>query len=303
MASPLARRLAKTHNIDLNTLNGSGPHGRVVKRDIEVAVAGGGVEHELVAHMATSKPPVGRGGEALPDARLFYNEGEYESRPLDGMRRAIARRMTQSMSEIPHFYLTIDCNIDKLLDARRSLNRTDENLKLSVNDFLVRAAALALMKVPQANASWAGDALLYHHHADIGIAVALEGGGLITPIIRRADEKQIADIASASKDLIARARNRKLTPQDYEGGSFSLSNLGMYGIRQFTAVINPPQASILAIGSGEKRTIVGANNAITVATLMTVTLSCDHRVIDGAIGAELLGTFRQYVENPITMLV
>jgi len=292
-ASPLARRIAERKGIDLSSVQGSGPRGRIVKADIESAKPG-------------ARKPAASSGAPAPasaiDARAFYTEGTYEEIPLDGMRKTIARRLTQSMQEIPHFYLTVDCELDELLMTRKKLNAgADDGAKLSVNDFLIRAAALALVKVPMANVSFAGDALLKHEHADIGIAVALEGG-LITPIIRAAETKGLAEIAAEAKSLAERARNRKLKPNEFEGGSFSISNLGMYGIKHFTAVINPPQAAILAVGKGEERP-VAHDGKLEVATVMTVTMSCDHRAIDGALGAQFLEAFKSFVEYPARMLL
>ena len=292
-ASPLARRIAEQKGINLSSVQGSGPRGRIVKADIESAKPG------------TRKPATTSGAPAPAstiDARAFYAEGTYEEIPLDGMRKTIARRLTQSMQEIPHFYLTVDCGLDELLKVRRKLNEeAGDGIKLSVNDFLIRAAALALVKVPMANVSFAGNALLKHKHADIGIAVALEGG-LITPIVRAAETKGLAEIAAEAKSLAERARNRKLKPMEYEGGSFSISNLGMYGIKHFTAVINPPQAAILAVGKGEERPVVH-DGKLEVATVMTVTMSCDHRAVDGALGAQFLEAFKSFVEYPARMLL
>jgi pyruvate dehydrogenase E2 component (dihydrolipoamide acetyltransferase) len=292
-ASPLARRIAGQKGIDLSSVQGSGPRGRIVKADVESVKPG------------VRKPAAPSGAPAPAsaiDARAFYIEGTYEEIPLDGMRKTIARRLTQSMQEIPHFYLTVDCELDELLVTRKKLNaEASDGTKLSVNDFLIRAAALALVKVPMANVSFAGDALLRHEHADIGIAVALEGG-LITPIIRAAETKGLAEIAAESKSLAGRARNRKLKPMEYEGGSFSISNLGMYGIKHFTGVINPPQAAILAVGKGEERPVVH-DGKLEVATVMTVTMSCDHRAIDGALGAQFLEAFKSFVEYPARMLL
>ncbi|MEX0838961.1 MAG: pyruvate dehydrogenase complex dihydrolipoamide acetyltransferase [Parvibaculum sp.] len=292
-ASPLARRIAGQKGINLSSVQGSGPRGRIVKADVESAKPG------------ARKPTVPSGAPAPApaiDARAFYAEGTYEEIPLDGMRKTIARRLTQSMQEIPHFYLTVDCELDELLVTRKKLNAgAGDTAKLSVNDFLIRAAALALVKVPMANVSFAGDALLKHEHADIGIAVALEGG-LITPIIRAAETKGLAEIAAEAKSLADRARNRKLKPMEYEGGSFSISNLGMYGIKHFTGVINPPQAAILAVGKGEERPVVH-DGKLEVATVMTVTMSCDHRAIDGALGAQFLEAFKSFVEYPARMLL
>jgi len=240
----------------------------------------------------------------LPDARLFYKQGEYEEILHDSMRKAIARRLTSAKTLIPHFYLTVDCRIDELLATRTRINARfpkEGGYKLSVNDFVVKASAAALMKVPEVNASWTDTAILRHPHADIGVAVALDFG-LITPIVFRAEEKGLAAISNEVKSLAERARAKKLKPQEYEGGSFAISNLGMFGIRDFTAVINPPQAAILAVGAGEERAVV-RDGKIETATIMTVTMSCDHRVIDGATGARFLQFFKQYVEDPAAMLL
>jgi len=293
-ASPLARRIAAQQGIDLAAVAGSGPRGRIVKADLEGAPKG--MPEKEVASAAATAPLPGI------DPRAFYEQGTYEEVPLDGMRKTIARRLTQSMQEIPHFYLTIDCELDELLVARKKLNEeAGEGVKLSVNDFLIRAAALALMKVPDANVSFAGNALLKHKSADIGIAVALDGG-LITPIVRSAEKKGLAEISEEAKSLAARARDKKLKPSEYEGGSFSISNLGMFGIKHFTGVINPPQAAILAVGKGEERPVV-KNGKLEIANVMTVTMSCDHRAIDGALGARFLEAFKAYVEYPARMLM
>ncbi|MEQ9144715.1 MAG: pyruvate dehydrogenase complex dihydrolipoamide acetyltransferase [Parvibaculaceae bacterium] len=291
-ASPLARRIAADKGLDLSTIDGSGPRGRIVKADVEKAPKG------AAKRSAGAAAPAGS-----VDARAFYEDGSYEEVPLDSMRKTIARRLTQSKQEIPHYYLTIDCVLDELLKVRKRLNEegADRDIKLSVNDFIVRAAALALQKVPDANVSFAGDALLKHKHSDVGIAVALEGG-LITPIIRKAETKGLAEISAEAKELAARARDKKLSPAEFEGGSFSVSNLGMFGIRNFTAVINPPQAAIMAVGAGEPRAIV-VDGDLKPATVMTVTLSCDHRAIDGALGAQLLAAFKTYIEYPPSMLL
>jgi len=292
-ASPLAKRIAEDKGIDLAALSGSGPRGRIVKKDVEEAKPG------------TKAAAASAGGPSLTpsvDPRAFFEKGTYEEVPMDKMRKTIAKRLTQSKQEIPHYYLTVDCEIDELLRVRKELNeRAPEGVKLSVNDFLIRAAALALKKVPEVNASFAGDSLLMHKHANVGIAVAIEGG-LITPIINKADEKGLAAISTEAKDLAARARDRKLKPQEYEGGGFSISNLGMYGIKNFTAVINPPQSAILAVGAGEKRAVVKGDELVA-ATMMTCTMSCDHRVIDGALGARFLDAFKGFVEYPATMLM
>ena len=294
-ATPLARRIAKDRGIDLLTVKGSGPHGRVIKADLE------GVKPGATAKSPSAHMPMTTGGPAI-DPRAFYEAGSYEEIPLDNMRKTIARRLTQAMQEIPHFYLSIDCELDELLKIRKVLNeQAKDGVKLSVNDFLIRAAALALAKVPDANVSFAGNALLRHKHSDIGIAVAIEGG-LITPIIRSAEAKGLGEISVEAKSLAERARTKKLKPSEFEGGSFSISNLGMFGIDRFTAVINPPQAAILAIGSGVERPIV-KDGKVGVATMMTVTMSCDHRAIDGALGATFLRAFKAYVEYPPSMLL
>ena len=308
LASPLARRLAAQAGIDIASLHGSGPRGRIVKSDIEAASKSGSAPKPAAkAPAAPSKPaPAGLSGVApLPDARLFYKPEEYEAIPHDSMRKSIARRLTSAMALIPHFYLTIDCNIDRLMEARARLNaaapKGDKTYKLSVNDFIVKASALALIRVPEVNASWTDDAILRHSHADIGVAVALDFG-LITPIVAHAEGKGLAAISNEVKSLAERARKKALKPNEYEGGSFAISNLGMFGIKEFTAVINPPHAAILAVGAGEERAIAKAGK-IEAATMMTVTLSCDHRVIDGATGSRFLQVFKPYIEDPAAMLL
>ena len=291
-ATPLARRIARDKGIDLKTVKGSGPRGRIIKADLDGARPS--VSTAPAAAPLSSGPSV--------DPRAFYEAGSYDEIPLDNMRKTIARRLTQAMQEIPHFYLSIDCELDELLKIRKVLNeQVKDGVKLSVNDFLIRAAALALVKVPEANVSFAGNALLRHKHSDIGIAVAIEGG-LITPIIRDAELKGLREISTEAKSLAERARNKKLKPSEFEGGSFSISNLGMFGIDNFTAVINPPQAAILAVGRGVERAVV-KNGKLEVATMMTVTMSCDHRAIDGALGATFLQAFKAYVEYPPSMLL
>lgn len=301
-ASPLARRIAADKGIDLSAIEGSGPHGRIIKADVESATPGMKAAKEDAPKKAVASSRGGMVG-SLPDPRLYYEDGSYEEVPLDGMRKSIAKRLTQSKQEIPHYYLTIDCELDELLRVRKELNARGEKdgIKVSVNDFIIRASALALMKVPDCNVSYAGDALLKHKHADIGVAVALDGG-LITPIVKAADAKGLAQISAEVKDLAARAKDKKLKPSDYEGGSFSVSNLGMFGIKNFTAVINPPQSAIMAVGAGEERPVV-KNGTLGSATMMTVTLSCDHRAIDGALGAQLLQAFKILIEDPLTMLL
>ena len=295
-SSPLARRIATQEGIDIATLTGTGPRGRVVKKDVEAARAGGGTKAPatLLAIPSSQQPAI--------DPRVYFEDGFYDEVPLDKMRMTIARRLTQSKQEIPHYYISIDCELDALLQARKDLNaHADEGVKISVNDFVVRAAALALKKVPDVNVSYAGNAVLKHHHADIGIAVAIDGG-LITPIIAKAEEKGLAAISAAAKDLARRARDRKLKPSEFEGGGFSISNLGMFGVKNFTAVINPPQSAILAVGAGEPRPVI-KDGQVVAATVMTVTLSCDHRVIDGALGAQFLQVFKRHIELPASMLM
>ncbi len=300
-ASPLARRLAAQAGLDLSALSGSGPHGRIIKRDIEAALQRAGAAPSAPAAATAEVIPL----TAPAPQDLGFKPGSYDEVPLDGMRKIVARRMTESKQQVPHFPLTIECRIDALLALRKDLNARSPQgegaFKLSVNDFIIRAAALALQKVPDVNASFAGDKRLLHHHANIAVAVALEGG-LMTPVIWRAETKGLQQISQEIKDLAARARARKLMPEDYQGGTFSISNLGMYGIKEFYAVINQPQGAILAVGMGEQRPIV-EDGAVTIATVMSCTLSLDHRVIDGALGAEWLRVFKGYIEDPVTMLL
>ena len=308
-ASPLAKRLAKEAGLDLASVQGSGPHGRVIARDIDDAKAGKGAKPATAA--AAGAPAAGVApAPAMSDKQILslYEEGAYESVPHDGMRRTIAQRLTAATQSMPTFYLTIDCDIGKLTAAREEINAAagkDKDgkplYKLSVNDFVIKAMALALQRIPEANVSWTESAMLKHKHSDIGVAVALPGG-LITPIIRAAETKSLSVISNEMRDLAARARAKKLKPQEYQGGTSSVSNLGMYGIKDFTAVINPPQSSILAVGTGEERAVV-RNGQIVPATIMSVTLSCDHRAIDGALGAELITAFKALIENPVMMIV
>ena len=309
-ASPLARRLAAEGGVELSRVAGSGPHGRIVKSDNEAALKGGAAKVAPAparpqpvaapAPVAVAAAPV-----AGPDARLFFAKDSYIELPHDSMRKTIARRLTSSKRDIPHYYLKVDCQIDALMDVRKQINAQAPAegpgaYKVSVNDFVVKAAALALIRVPGVNCSWTETALLQHRHADIGVAVALDFG-LITPIVQKAESKSLAAISNEVKDLAVRAKAKKLKPSEFEGGTFAISNLGMYGVRDFTAVINPPHAAILAVGAGEGRPVV-RNGAIVPATVMTVQLSCDHRVIDGALGATWLEAFKGYLENPVTML-
>jgi pyruvate dehydrogenase E2 component (dihydrolipoamide acetyltransferase) len=309
-ASPLARRVAAQGGVELTVIQGSGPHGRVVKADVEAALKGGVAAARAPAARPTPVA-VPRPGEApapssAPDARLFYPKDSYEELPHDSMRKTIAKRLTVAKRDLPHFYLKVDCNIDTLLDVRKQMNEKAPTegagvYKLSVNDFIVKAAALALIRVPGVNASWTETALLRHKHADIGVAVALDFG-LITPIVFQAEAKSLAAISREVKELAARAKAKKLKPAEFEGGTFAISNLGMYGVKDFTAVINPPQAAILAVGAGEQRAVV-KKGALAIANVMTVQMSCDHRVIDGALGATWLEAFKGYIEDPVTMLV
>ena len=306
-ASPLARRLAKEAGIEVSRIQGSGPHGRIIARDVEGAKSGKGMKPAGAPSAAPSAPAI---APSMSDAqvRALFEEGSYEVVPHDGMRRTIAQRLTQSMQTIPHFYLTMDCNIGKLLAAREEINAAapkDKDgkpvYKLSVNDFVLKALALALQRIPDANVSWTEGGMLKHKHSDVGVAVAIPHG-LITPIIRHAESKSLSTISNEMKDFAARARARKLKPNEYQGGTTAVSNLGMYGIKDFTAVINPPHATILAVGAGEERAIV-KNGKIEIAHIMSVTLSCDHRAVDGALGAELIGAFKALIENPVMMVV
>jgi pyruvate dehydrogenase E2 component (dihydrolipoamide acetyltransferase) len=304
-ASPLARRLAKEANLDLNSVQGSGPNGRIIARDVDRAKSGKGLRAPSGAPAAD-----GLAAPAMSDAQIrsLYEEGSYELIPHDGMRRTIAQRLTASVQSIPHFYETMDCDIGRLMAAREEINAAAQKnkdgkpaYKLSVNDFVIKALALALQRIPDANVSWTEAGLLKHKHSDIGVAVALPGG-LITPIVRNAETKSLSAISNEMRDLAARARDRKLKPHEYQGGTSSVSNLGMYGIKDFTAVINPPQSTILAVGTGEERAVV-RNGKIEAATIMSVTLSCDHRAIDGALGGQLIVAFKTLIENPVMMVV
>jgi len=306
-ASPLARRLAKEAGIDLGRVQGSGPHGRVIARDIDAAKSGKGLRAPGAAPAAATGAPSIQ--PAMSDQQILslYAEGSYELVPHDSMRRTIAQRLTAATQSMPTFYLTVDCDIGKLTAAREEINALAPKkdgqpaYKLSVNDFVIKALALALQRVPEANVSWTESAMLRHKHSDIGVAVALPFG-LITPIIRQAESKSLSTISNEMRDLASRAKGKKLKPHEYQGGTSSVSNLGMYGIKDFTAVINPPQSSILAVGTGEQRAVV-RNGKLEVATLMSVTLSCDHRALDGALGAQLLTAFKTLIENPVMMVV
>ena len=304
-SSPLARRLAKEAGIELARVTGSGPHGRIIARDVEQAKSGKGLKAPAAAPAGAPAVAPSMSDQQI---RALYEDGSYEVVPHDGMRRTIAQRLTASVQTIPHFYLTMDCNIGKLVEAREEINAAapkDKDgkpaYKLSFNDFVIKALALALQRIPNANVSWTEGGMLRHKHSDIGVAVAMPGG-LITPIIRKAETKPVSVISAEMKDFAARARARKLKPEEYQGGTTAVSNLGMYGIKDFTAVINPPHATILAVGAGEERAIVKGGK-IEVAQIMSVTMSCDHRAVDGALGAELIGAFKLLIENPVMMVV
>jgi pyruvate dehydrogenase E2 component (dihydrolipoamide acetyltransferase) len=306
-ASPLAKRLAKAANLELSAIPGSGPRGRVVKADVEAVKSGKTqLKAASAASGAASTGAAMAGGMSRAQVLALYPEGSYELVPNDGMRKTVAARLTESKQTVPHFYLTLDCRIDELLAAREKINAAAPMkdgkpvYKLSVNDFVIKAWAAALMKVPAANATWAGDAILYHKHADVAVAVSVPGG-LFTPVVRACETKSLRQISDEVKDLAGRARSKKLRPDEYQGGSSSVSNLGMFGIREFAAVINPPHGTILAVGAGEERVFV-EKGEIKTGSFMTVTLSCDHRSVDGALGAELLAAFKGLIETPVMML-
>ena len=296
-ASPLARRIAADNGLDLTAITGSGPKGRIVKADLSTAVA----PAAAAAPVSAVTMPTSANAAAV---EAIYQGRGFKTVPLDGMRKIIASRLTEAKQTIPHFYLRRDIRLDKLLRVRGEINKGLEarGVKTSVNDFIIKACALALQKVPTANAVWAGDRVLQMEASDISVAVAIEGG-LFTPVLQDAEAKPLSQLAVEMKDLAARARNRKLAPHEYQGGSFSISNLGMMGIDNFDAVINPPQGAILAVGAGKKRPVVLDDGSLSVATVMSVTMSVDHRVIDGALGAELLNEIVNYLENPLSMLV
>ncbi|GGB38563.1 acetyltransferase component of pyruvate dehydrogenase complex [Tistrella bauzanensis] len=321
-ASPLARRMASQAGLDLTGLAGTGPHGRIVKADIEAALADGGAPAaaevapaaEAAPTAAPAKaaaaPAAGGGGYSVAAISAAASAQTrdlvdklgmaHTAEPNNGMRKTIARRLLDAKQTVPHFYLTVDCVIDRLMGVRKELNERG-GVKVSVNDFVVRASALSLRKVPAANAAWTDEAILRFHDVDVSVAVAIDGG-LITPIIKKADTKGLATISSEMRDLAERARAGKLKPEEYQGGTFSVSNLGMYGIKEFSAIINPPQSAILAVGAAEQRPVV-KDGALAVATVMTATLSCDHRVVDGAVGAQFLAAFKKLIEDPLSMLL
>ncbi|WP_407932762.1 pyruvate dehydrogenase complex dihydrolipoamide acetyltransferase [Brucella pseudogrignonensis] len=307
-ASPLARRIAKDAGVDVSAVKGTGPHGRVVQRDVEAAIKSGGAKAASAAPQAAASAPKPQSDDAI--LKLF-EEGTYEIVPHDGMRKTIARRLVESKQTVPHFYLTIDCELDALLALRSQINsaapltKTEKGevpaYKLSVNDLVIKAVALALRDIPEANVSWTEGGMIKHKRADVGVAVSIPGG-LITPIVRQSESKTLSAISNEMKDLAKRARDRKLKPDEYQGGSTSVSNLGMFGVKDFAAIINPPHATIFAIGAGEQRAVV-KNGEIKVATVMSVTLSTDHRAVDGALAAELAQAFKRHIENPMGMLV
>jgi pyruvate dehydrogenase E2 component (dihydrolipoamide acetyltransferase) len=307
-SSPLARRLAKDSGIDLGRIQGSGPHGRVIARDVEAAKSGKGLVAPAAAPSAAAAAPAPIQAPSDDKIRALFESGSYEVVPHDNMRKIIARRLVEAKQTIPHFYLTLDCSIGKLMAAREEINAAapkDKDgkpaYKISVNDFVIKALALALQRVPDANVTWTEGAMLRHKHSDIGVAVAIPGG-LITPVVRHAEAKSLSSISDEMKDFAARARARKLKPEEYQGGSSAVSNLGMFGIKDFGAVINPPHATILAVGAGEERAVV-RNGKIEAAWMMSVTLSTDHRAVDGALGATLLDAFKALIENPLMMVV
>ncbi|HEY0330800.1 MAG TPA: pyruvate dehydrogenase complex dihydrolipoamide acetyltransferase [Rhodopseudomonas sp.] len=304
-SSPLARRLAKDAGIELSRIEGSGPHGRVVARDVEQAKSGKGLKAPAATPSAAPQLTPAMSDQQI---RGFFKDGSFEEVPHDSMRKIIAQRLVQAKQTIPHFYLTMDCNLDRLMAARETINAQapkDKDgkpaYKLSVNDFIIKALALALQRVPDANVTWTEGAMLKHRASDVGVAVSIPGG-LITPVVRDAHLKSVSTISREMKDFAARARNRRLKPEEYQGGSTAVSNLGMFGIKDFAAVINPPHATILAVGAGEQRAVV-IDGKVEVATVMSATLSTDHRAVDGALGAQLLGAFKLLIENPVMMVV
>lgn len=313
-ASPLAKRLAKEKGVDLAALKGSGPHGRVVMADVAGASPSSASAGQGAPQAAKAAPTASAAqgatmatGMSEDAVKKLFAPGSYEEVPHDGMRKTIARRLLESKQTIPHFYLTIDCELDALLKLREEINKAapvkdgKPAYKLSVNDMVIKAMAMALKAVPDANVSWTDNAMLKHNHADVGVAVSIPGG-LITPVIRDACHKTLSTISNEMKDLAARAKARKLKPEEYQGGTTAVSNLGMFGVKDFAAIVNPPHATILAVGAGEQRAVV-KNGQLAIATVMSVTLSTDHRAVDGALGAELMAAFRGYIENPMGMLV
>jgi pyruvate dehydrogenase E2 component (dihydrolipoamide acetyltransferase) len=295
-ASPLARRMASQAGLELSGVTGTGPNGRIVKRDVEAAIAAPGAQPSAPAATPATAPVT-----AAAPAEASPFEPAFDLEPANNMRKIIAARLTESKQTVPHFYLTVDCEVDDLLKVRKDLNSQSDSYKISVNDMVIKACGIALRKVPEANASWTGDALKIYKTADIAVAVAIDGG-LITPVVRDAGGKGLETISSEMLELGAKAKDGKLMPEEFQGGTFSISNLGMYGVKQFDAVINPPQGAILAVGAGEPRPVV-KDGALAVATVMSVTLSVDHRAVDGAVGARFLAAFKGLIENPLTMLL
>lgn len=303
-ASPLARRIANQNNIDLGSVNGSGPKGRIIKADIEKAMAGGGASKAAAAPSASpaAAPKASPAGASETRKMVDALGMEYTELPNDNVRKVIARRLLESKQTVPHFYLTVECNIDRLLATRKEMNaQADGKYKLSVNDFVIKAVANALHAYPKANVTWTDEAILQFKHADVSVAVATENG-LITPIVKAAEAKGLKQISAEVKDLAGRAREGKLKPEEFQGGTFSVSNLGMFGISEFSAIINPPQACILAVGAGEQKPYVDGGE-VKIGTFMKCTLSVDHRAVDGAVGAEYLQILKQYLENPMSMLL
>ncbi|PLW77576.1 pyruvate dehydrogenase complex dihydrolipoamide acetyltransferase [Cohaesibacter celericrescens] len=309
-SSPLARRLAKMNDLDLSKIAGSGPRGRIVKRDVDAAIEAGTASASAPAPAAAVPAQAANAPSAPSDdaIKALYEEGSYEEVPHSGMRKVIAQRLQESKQTVPHFYLEVDVELDALLALRKQINsqapvnKEDKpSYKLSVNDFIIKGMAMALQKVPMANATWTESSRLLHTHSDVGVAVSVPDG-LFTPVIRKAEQKSLSAISNEMKDLAGRARDKKLTPAEYQGGTTAVSNLGMMGVKSFSAVINPPHGTIIAIGAGEQRAVI-KDGAVAAATVMSVTLSCDHRVVDGALGAELLAAFKGYIESPMGMLV
>ena len=294
-ATPLARRIAKSTNVDLANIKGSGPYGRIVKADVQ--------SNNVIALEKTPKTQI-TSSATSESIKTMYKDREFTEIPLDGMRKVIANRLTEAKQTIPHFYLRKSVNLDKLLIIRSEMNAglIDQGIKISVNDFIVKASSLALQDIPQANVVWAQDRILQMTSSDVAVAVSVEGG-LFTPVIFDSEKKTLSSLSLEIKDLASRAREKKLSPNEYQGGSFAISNLGMMGVENFDAVINPPHGSILAVGAGTKKPIVKEDGAISAATIMSLTLSVDHRAIDGALGAEFLARITHYLENPLTMLV
>ena len=307
-ASPLARRMAKESGIELSAVIGSGPHGRIVERDVKAAISGGATLAAPVAVASAAPAALPSLGAGLSDdsVKKLFSPGSFVEVPHDTMRKTIARRLLESKQTVPHFYVSADCELDRLLAAREEMNAAAPLVdgkpayKISVNDFVIKALAQALIRVPDANVSWTEHAMLKHIHADVGVAVSIPGG-LITPIVRQAETKSLTQISAEMKDYAARAKARKLKPEEYQGGTTAVSNLGMFGVKEFSAIVNPPHATILAVGAGEQRAVVKGGQ-LAIATVMTVTLSTDHRAVDGALGAELIQTFKKLIENPLAML-